>query len=415
MRRVIKSNALPTVFAFVALAFTVPAQAVDLLEIPAVQSDAATRTLLLDVTARGEGSFAAVGTYGVIIVSEDDGGSREQASVPASIALNAVHFPTPGKGWAVGHDGLILHSADGGKTWQKQLDGYQLNEQIVAVAERIVEENRAELEALQAEEEPDEYALEDAEFMLEEAEFMLEGAMDDTEAGPVRPLLDVWFRNESEGFVVGSYGMLLQTTDGGSSWSLVSDRMDNAQAFHLNQIAMAPDGNLFIAGEAGFVYRSADGGQTWDTLEPGYEGSFYGLVIVPANGGAYELLAYGLRGNLFQSLDRGNSWTQLDSGTRVTLTTGTLLRDGTVFLAGQGGVILIRAPDAGFQQAAPDADPTVAAYPGKQSFELAQNPDRRVISGVEQKADGNVLLVGLGGIRQTDPMGRAIETAAEEQ
>ena len=135
--------------------------------------------------------------------------------------LTGVHFPTPDLGWAVGHDGLILHSADGGQTWQKQLDGHQLNEQIIAVAELTVEQVRSELELLHSDETADEYAIEDAEFMLEEAEFMLEGANDDVDAGPVRPLLDVWFRNELEGFAVGSYGMLLHTDDGGQDWKLV--------------------------------------------------------------------------------------------------------------------------------------------------------------------------------------------------
>jgi photosystem II stability/assembly factor-like uncharacterized protein len=276
------------------------------------------------------------------------------------------------------------------------LEGYQLNEQIVAVAELIVEQVRGELEALEVQEEPDEYELEDAQFMLEEAEFMLEGAMDDTEAGPVRPLLDVWFRDASEGFVVGSYGMLLHTINGGQDWTLVSDRMDNPEAFHLNQLVPAPDGSLYIAGESGFIYRSSDGGQNWDSLEPGYEGSFYGMVIVPGADGAYELLAYGLRGNLFRSTDHGETWESLESGTTITLMSGGLLNDGTVFLAGHGGTILTRGP-------------------GQQSFTRAGNPDRRPISGLQQTDRGNVLLVGLGGIRKADASGSPIATPSAKQ
>lgn len=270
-----------------------------------------------------------------------------------------------------------------------------MNEQIIEVAERIVEQTRDKLDALQAQEEPDEYALEDAEYMLEEAEFMLEGAMDDTAAGPVRPLLDVWFRNEQEGFAIGSYGMLLHTDDGGQDWKLVSDRMNNVGAFHLNQIVAAPDGKLFIAGESGFVYRSSDGGQTWDSLEPGYEGSFYGIVVAPGESGAYELLAHGLRGNLFGSSDSGETWEQLDSGTRVTLTAGTLLRDGTVLLGSQGGSILARPP-------------------GDASFSTVENDDRRVISGMQQLANGNILIVGLGGIRQVGPAGEPLAAGTDQ-
>jgi photosystem II stability/assembly factor-like uncharacterized protein len=415
MRDSLKIRAIGWLSAMLVATLAGPTHAVDLLELPAIQSEVASRGLLLDATARGEGALVAVGSFGVIIKSEDSGATWTQASVPASVTLTAVDFPTPEKGWAVGHDGLIVHSDDGGKTWRKQLDGHQLNEQVVAVAERIVEQVRQEFEALQAEEEPDEYALEDAEFMLEEAEFALEGAMDDTAAGPVRPLLDVWFRNEREGFVLGSYGMLIVTEDGGENWELVSDRMDNPEAFHLNQLSAAPDGTLFIAGEAGFIYRSSDGGESWETLEPGYEGSFYGIVIVPDVSGTFELLAYGLRGNLFRSTDRGDSWESLDSGTTVTLTNGKLLSDGTVFLVGQGGTILTRAPSAGFENTAPDADPSVAAYPGSQSFEPARNSDRRVISGLQEMSNGNVLLVGLGGVRLSAPDGTAIELPADEK
>lgn len=394
----INPNFYKRLLALVAIAvtgFCNPVFAIDLLEMPAVMSSSASRALLFDVTSRGSDSFVAVGTFGVIIESDDYGESWTQSEVPASVALTGVHFPTPESGWAVGHDGLILHSGDGGKTWQKQLDGYQLNEQILSVANRIVAQYQDQLDEIEAMDEPDETALDDAEFMLEEAEFMLEGAMDDTSAGPVRPLLDVWFRNEQEGFVVGSYGMLLHTLNGGQTWELVSDRMDNAEAFHLNQIISAPDGTLYIAGEAGFVYRSEDGGQSWITLEPGYEGSFYGIVVIPRGAQGYELLAYGLRGNLFSSTDKGETWASLDSGTTVTLMSGTRLEDGRVLLGGQGGVILKRDS-------------------GAQDFQLVRNPDRQVISALLQMGNGNVLVAGLGGIRMTDNAGMPLSDSANE-
>jgi photosystem II stability/assembly factor-like uncharacterized protein len=377
---------LCTLFFVVLMACARPAAAIDLLEQPSVQSGAATRTLLLDVTTRDRDSYVAVGTFGVIVVTEDDGSSWQQAAVPVSIALTGVYFPTPQKGWAVGHDGVILHSSDGGKNWQKQLDGYQLNEQIIAVAERIVGQVRSELEELEADENADEYDIEDAEFALEEAEFMLEGAMDDIDAGPVRPLLDVWFRDETTGFVTGSYGMLLHTDDGGETWTLVSDRMDNPEAFHLNQIQRAPDGVLFIAGESGQVFRSFDDGESWDSLEPGYPGSWYGLVIVPRASSGYELIVYGLQGNVYRSTDQGETWRQVDVGTQVTLTTGMLLADGSVVLAGHGGTLLMRGS-------------------GQQQFQQVDNPDRRVIAGIEQKSNGNLIVVGLGGIRVNGPNG----------
>ncbi|MBT8047009.1 MAG: hypothetical protein KJO92_01250, partial [Gammaproteobacteria bacterium] len=110
----------------------------------------------------------------------------------------------------------------------------------------------------------------------------------------------------------------------------------------------------------------------------------------------YELLAFGLRGNLFRSVDRGETWESLDSGTSVTLMNGILLRDGTVFLAGQGGVIMTRAP-------------------GQQQFMPSKNRDRRTVSGLVQKSDGNVLLAGLGGLRITDATGMPVASPSTKQ
>jgi photosystem II stability/assembly factor-like uncharacterized protein len=137
-----------------------------------------------------------------------------------------------------------------------------------------------------------------------------------------------------------------------------------------------------------------DAGLTWDSLEPGYEGSFYGILVVPGDNGDYELLAYGLRGNLFGSTDKGETWSALDSGTNVTLMSGALLEDGTVFLAGQGGTILVRGP-------------------GAQNFSPANNPDRNPITGVIQTDQGDVLLVGLGGIRKADATGQPLASPHE--
>ncbi|WP_332776946.1 hypothetical protein [Polaromonas sp.] len=42
-----------------------------------------------------------------------------------------MHFPTAEQGWAVGNDGVILHSNDAGATWSKQLDGREIGALLV--------------------------------------------------------------------------------------------------------------------------------------------------------------------------------------------------------------------------------------------------------------------------------------------
>jgi photosystem II stability/assembly factor-like uncharacterized protein len=95
-------------------------------------------------------------------------------------------------------------------------------------------------------------------------------------------------------------------------------------------------------------------------------------------------------------MDKGETWDALDSGTSVTLMAGALLDDGSVMLAGQGGTLLIRGP-------------------GAQSFSPANNPDRRPVIGLIQTDKGNVLLVGLGGIRKADSTGAPLASTHEDQ
>ena len=54
--------------------------------------------------------------------------------------------------------------------------------------------------------------------------------------------------SDSSSFAAGMavVGMLLLTRDGGETWVLESDRMDNAEAFHLNRIKVAPDGAIYF-------------------------------------------------------------------------------------------------------------------------------------------------------------------------
>lgn len=69
----------------------------------------------------------AAGQRGVIVHS-DDGKTWNQAEVPVGSDLTALTFPSERQGWAVGHEGVVLHTSDGGTTWSKQLDGLKIAE-----------------------------------------------------------------------------------------------------------------------------------------------------------------------------------------------------------------------------------------------------------------------------------------------
>ena len=241
----------------------------DIIETPARPTDLAPENLLTDATRVGD-RIVAVGERGHIIYSDDEGKSWVQGEVPVSVTLTAIDFGSETHGWAVGHSGVVLHTTDAGATWTLQIDGIRAmelaiesrEEQIAAMEERI--------------EEAPEEEKEDLEWALDDLYFALENIQADMEIGPVNPLLDVWFENESRGFVVGAYGMFLRTMDGGETWTDWAPRIDNRQNFHLNGITRITGGALVVVGEAGQIHVSVDGGETFERREAPYEGSLFG-------------------------------------------------------------------------------------------------------------------------------------------
>ena len=80
----------------------------------AFKAPSATRAPLFGIVRIGP-RVVAVGDYGVVLLSDDYGATWRQArSVATGNGLTAVAFADAARGWAVGHGGTVLHTADGG-------------------------------------------------------------------------------------------------------------------------------------------------------------------------------------------------------------------------------------------------------------------------------------------------------------
>lgn len=283
------------------------------LVVPAVHSDKAITSPLTAVAKAGE-RLVAVGQRGHILFSDDAGRSWEQAHVPISNDLVAVSFASPSHGWAVGHGGVVLNTEDGGLNWALQLEGGQTSTLISEYYQaRIGDE-----------------AYPDAELMLEREEVLVS-------FGGTQPLMDVYFEDERNGYVVGIFNRLLRTRDGGNSWEPWGHRIDNPYELHFYSINAGADG-LYITGEQGMVWRLDEAEQLFSAVETPYSGTLFGSAVSDG-----LLVAFGMRGNAYLSVDQGQNWEHLNIDSVAGITDGVITDNGVIALVNLGGELIISA------------------------------------------------------------------------
>ncbi|MES2264646.1 MAG: YCF48-related protein [Pseudomonadota bacterium] len=318
------------------------------LDVAALKSERALRAPLNALAMAGK-RLVAAGQRGHILYS-DDGRRWTQADVPVSSDLTALYFTGARQGWAVGHEGMILHTADGGASWTKQLDGKQAAELLLthypkpaSASDAVAQRLRREAEAFAAQ-------------------------------GADKPLLDVWFEDDDKGYAVGAFNLILRTEDGGRNWTPWIDRVDNPKSFHLYGIRPA-GGSVFIVGEQGLVLKLDRKTQRFKAVALPYQGTLFGVAGTPG-----MALVYGLRGNAWRSTDGGASWVKVATGVQAGLSSGMVRADGSVALASQAGQLLLSADGgATFQRVK-----LAAAAP---AFAMAD------------VSKGTVALAGMGGVR----------------
>ncbi|QIZ83856.1 photosystem I reaction center subunit IV [Bermanella marisrubri] len=328
VRRVLASIML---LCFASVSLTATAEWKDPLNTPAMDTLLAHNSLLLDIHLAGE-RLVAVGERGHIIYSDDNGYTWKQAQVPVITTLTAVYFVDNNTGWAVGHDAVVLHSNDAGQTWSKQFDGFVANQKVYEQAKETKEALQDELNKANVMGNME--RIEDVEERLERATWAMEDALYDLESESTKPLLDVWFKNQNEGFIIGAYGMVFKTQDGGKTWRDWSTNMENPNRFHYNAIVSVDDNRLMIAGEAGMLLRSENGGQTFEQTFSPYDGSFFGIINLKSQN---VQLAFGLRGNLARTDTFGSRWKLMNTGTEQSLIGGTDRMGRVAYVVGNGG------------------------------------------------------------------------------
>ena len=149
--------------------------------------------------------------------------------------------------------------------------------------------------------------------------------------GAENPFLDVWFQDARTGYVVGAFGLVLRTADGGKTWEPLGHTTDNPKTLHLYAVRRVGE-DLFIAGEQGLLLKLDRTSGRFVAQQIPYQGTLFGLV-----GNERAVLAHGMRGNVVRSTDGGRSWTSVSTPVQAGLTASTLDERGRIVIVSQAG------------------------------------------------------------------------------
>lgn len=180
-----------------------------------------------------------VGENGLILHTENGGQSWNIQNIDTKRTLNGVSFANASIGWVVGNNGIIARSSSGGARWTLLSSGIVENlNDVFAVSQLIV------------------YAVGNTGTIMKSTN----GINWTTKTSGVTANLNAcYFYDSQTGWVCGASGTILKTTDGGTTWLQLTSGVTST----LNSIVFYDLNFGFAVGDNGLILRSSDGGLTW--------------------------------------------------------------------------------------------------------------------------------------------------------
>ena len=144
-------------------------------------------------------------------------------------------------------------------------------------------------------------------------------------------LNSIAFIDNFTGFVVGSNGLILKTTDGGQNWNEINTNYTK----DLFSVCLA-NGRIFCAGENGTLLKSGFNSQTWESINTGINENFFNLKFIDDNTGFIT----GSNGVILNTVDGGLTWHKTTTGEKENLFSIDFADGRTGFVVGWNGTIL---------------------------------------------------------------------------
>lgn len=199
----------------------------------------------------------AVGGNGLIIRTSNGGKSWELMKPPTGAELHAVHFANSSVGYVAGREGLlngkteevkgsveILCTRDGGETWRKC---YQENLPLSVFQITTVSQSGA--------------------FAVLGSHVIRTDNQGDTwqrVSTSAKYISSIVFAPDGSGWLVGSHGVFQHSTDGGKTWQQPASLTQDFLNRDWWEVAFSSDGIGLAVGENSTLALATDNGKTWE-------------------------------------------------------------------------------------------------------------------------------------------------------
>lgn len=154
----------------------------------------------------------------------------------------------------------------------------------------------------------------------------------------------VFFVDQNRGWVGGSKGTLLSTTDGGKTWQLNQPTEDTIRDIYFadpyNGLIIC-DRNVYELKSndepRAYIMRTTDGGQHWKRVNSRGSDARLMRAVFTRRGNGW---AFGEAGAIYTTQDGGLNWLRAQTPTRFLLLGGSFIDESNGWLVGAGSTIL---------------------------------------------------------------------------
>ena len=282
---------------------------------------------LLAIDGFEDGKKVAVGKSGLILVTTNNGKTWERRTTDTTKALSAISFGDPDHAFVVGSGGTLLATNDGGATWRSQASGSK--DQLLSVY-ALTSTNAYVVGAFGTL-----LSTSDAGENWTRHEIKWDQLIGKiiNESGYIEPNLNaIYFSSPMKGWIVGEFGLVLHTEDGGSTWTAQRSGSDLPQLY---SVKFVDDQRGWAIGQAGSLIRTTDGGKRWATVEIDSKRDLYNISI---DGQRCIIVGDGIA---FGSDDAGSSWKEIRLNSEDQWLAGVLVKNRAALAVGRGGTIQI--------------------------------------------------------------------------